>query len=162
VLAYFDRPGTSNGPIEAINGCFEHLRGSALGFRNLTNYIALFGLGGFQPFLDDPEVESVNANGCDQVFVQYAGGRRVRAAPIAGSDDELTGLVRAIATRAGNEERRFDRATPWVSVPLPGGRLFALMAVTGRPCVAIRRGRLAAASPSWPLTAPWTGSWPPS
>ena len=34
---------------------------------------AIFGLGGFQPFLDDPDVESVNANGCDEVFVQYAG-----------------------------------------------------------------------------------------
>ena len=40
VLAFFDRPGTSNGPTEAINGRLEHLRGSALGFRNLTNYIA--------------------------------------------------------------------------------------------------------------------------
>jgi transposase len=40
VLAYFDRPGTSNGPTEAINGRLEHLRGSALGFRNLTNYSA--------------------------------------------------------------------------------------------------------------------------
>src|SRR5437763_13654517 len=33
-------PGTSNGPTEAINGRLEHLRSSALGFRNLTNYIA--------------------------------------------------------------------------------------------------------------------------
>ena len=40
ILAYFDRPGTSNGPTEAINGRLEHLRGTALGFRNLTNYIA--------------------------------------------------------------------------------------------------------------------------
>ncbi|MBD2892352.1 ISL3 family transposase ISPfr2 [Actinomadura sp. RB99] len=40
VLAYFDRPGSSNGPTEAINGRLEHLRGSALGFRNLSNYIA--------------------------------------------------------------------------------------------------------------------------
>jgi transposase len=32
-----DHPGTSNGPTEAINGRLEHLRGSALGFRNLTN-----------------------------------------------------------------------------------------------------------------------------
>jgi transposase len=40
VLAYFDRPHTSNGPTEAINGRLEHLRGSALGFRNLTHYIA--------------------------------------------------------------------------------------------------------------------------
>jgi transposase len=51
VLAYFDRPGTSNGPTEAINGRLEHLRGSALGFRNLTNYIArsLLESGGFRP-----------------------------------------------------------------------------------------------------------------
>ena len=50
VLAYFDRPGTSNGPTEAINGRLEHLRGSALGFRNLTNYIArsLLESGGFR------------------------------------------------------------------------------------------------------------------
>lgn len=40
VLAYFDHPGTSNGPTEAINGRLEHLRGTALGFRNLTHYIA--------------------------------------------------------------------------------------------------------------------------
>ena len=53
VLAYFDRPGTSNGPTEAINGRLEHLRGSALGFRNLTNYIArsLLESGGFGPRL---------------------------------------------------------------------------------------------------------------
>ena len=53
VLAYFDRPGTSNGPTEAINGRLEHLRGSALGFRNLTNYIArsILETGGFRPRL---------------------------------------------------------------------------------------------------------------
>jgi transposase len=53
ILAYFDRPGTSNGPTEAINGRLEHLRGSALGFRNLTNYIArsLLETGGFRPHL---------------------------------------------------------------------------------------------------------------
>ena len=51
--AYFDRPGTSNGPTEAINGRLEHLRGSALGFRNLTNYVArsLLESGGFRPQL---------------------------------------------------------------------------------------------------------------
>jgi transposase len=53
VLAYFDRPGTSNGPTEAINGRLEHLRGSALGSRNLTNYVArsLLETGGFRPRL---------------------------------------------------------------------------------------------------------------
>ena len=53
ILAYFDCPGTSNGPTEALNGRLEHLRGSALGFRNLTNYIArsLLETGGFRPRL---------------------------------------------------------------------------------------------------------------
>lgn len=53
VLAFFDRPGTSNGPTEAINGRLEHLRGSALGFRNLIHYIArsLLEAGGFRPQL---------------------------------------------------------------------------------------------------------------
>ena len=53
VLGYFDRPGTSNGPTEAINGRLEHLRGIALGFRNLRHYIArsLLEAGGFRPRL---------------------------------------------------------------------------------------------------------------
>jgi transposase len=53
MLSYFDRPGTSNGPTEAINGRLEHLRGTALGFRNLTHYIArsLLEAGGFRPHL---------------------------------------------------------------------------------------------------------------
>lgn len=38
ILAYFDTR-TSNGPVEAINGRLEHLRGIALGFRNLDHYI---------------------------------------------------------------------------------------------------------------------------
>jgi len=51
VLAYFDRPDTSNGPTEAINRRLEHLRGSALGLRNTTNYIArsLLQTGGLRP-----------------------------------------------------------------------------------------------------------------
>lgn len=53
ILAFFDLPGSSNGPTEAINGRLEHLRGSALGFRNLTNYItrSLLETGGFRPAL---------------------------------------------------------------------------------------------------------------
>ncbi len=53
VLAYFDHLHASNGPTEAINGRLEHLRGSALGFTNLTNYIArsLLEAGGFRPQL---------------------------------------------------------------------------------------------------------------
>ena len=50
ILAYFDHVGSSNGPTEALNGRLEHLRGIALGFRNLTHYIArsLLEAGGFR------------------------------------------------------------------------------------------------------------------
>ena len=51
VLDYPNRPGTSNRPTEVINGRLEHLRRSALGFRNLTHHIArsLLETGGFKP-----------------------------------------------------------------------------------------------------------------
>lgn len=57
ILAYFDHPGTSNGPTESINGRLEHLRGIALGFRNRRNYLirSLLHAGGLatllQPYL---------------------------------------------------------------------------------------------------------------
>jgi len=53
ILAYFDYPRTSNGPTEALNAPLEHLRGSALGFRNHTNYItrSLLETGDFKPQL---------------------------------------------------------------------------------------------------------------
>lgn len=38
ILAYFD-VGESNGPVEAVNGRLEHLRGIAFGLRNLDHYI---------------------------------------------------------------------------------------------------------------------------
>ena len=50
VLAFFDREHSANGPTEAINGRLETLRGIALGFRNLDNYItrSLLHAGGFR------------------------------------------------------------------------------------------------------------------
>lgn len=53
ILAFFDHPGTSNGPTEAVNGLLEHLRGTAKGFRNIVNYIArcLLDAGGFKPLI---------------------------------------------------------------------------------------------------------------
>ena len=44
---------SSNGPTDAINGRLEHLRGIALGFRNLVNYRlrSLLEAGGFRPLI---------------------------------------------------------------------------------------------------------------
>lgn len=102
----------------------------------------LFGMAGLQPLLDDPEIETINITGHDRVFVQYTGGRRARLGQVADSDAELVALVRTLASRVSNEERRFDRASPAVNLQLPGGeRLFAVMALTsgGRPALSIRR-----------------------
>ena len=50
---------------------------------------------------------------------------------------------RGAAARSGAEERRFDRGSPALSLRLPGGqRLFAVMAVSKRPSVSIRRNSL--------------------
>jgi pilus assembly protein CpaF len=102
----------------------------------------LFGMAGLQPLLDDPTVETINANRFDRVFVQYNDGRRARVAPIAGSNEELTDLVRLLAARASSQERRFDHGSPAVNLQLPGGeRLFAVMGLTagGVTSLSIRR-----------------------
>jgi len=103
---------------------------------------ALFRMDRLQRLLDDPSIENINANGCDQVWVRYADGRREQVAPIASSDAELEEMLRTAAARTGIGERRFDRGSPRLSLQLPdGSRLFALMAVSAQPCVSIRRHR---------------------
>ena len=103
---------------------------------------ALFRLDRLQRLLDDPSIENINANGCDEVWVRYADGRRERVDAIASSDDELVELVRYIGARLGLGERRFDLGSPRLSLQLPdGSRLFAVMAVCARPTLSIRRHR---------------------
>jgi hypothetical protein len=65
----------SNGPTEAINGRLEHLRGSALGFRNLTNDIArsLLETGRFRPRRHPALVKSGSSLGVGQ---RYDGNRQ--------------------------------------------------------------------------------------
>ncbi len=107
-----------------------------------ATFDALFRLHRLQRLLDDPSIENINANGYDQVWVRYADGRREQVEPIAASDDELEEMLRTAAARTGIGERRFDRGSPRLSLQLPdGSRLFALMAVSARPCLSIRRHR---------------------
>jgi Flp pilus assembly CpaF family ATPase len=101
----------------------------------------VLGLGGLEPLLADPSIENINING-DRVFVRRADGSRYRLPPITGSDAELVSLIRDLAAHAGIEERRWDRGAPLVSFHLPDrSRVFAVMAVTQRPSVSIRRHR---------------------
>ena len=110
----------------------------------------LLGAGGLQPLLDDEHIEQIDANGCNRVFVRYSDGTRSQVGPIADTDADLIALVRRLAADAGRaeadgectEERRWDRAAPILDLQLPdGSRLHAVMAVTRRPSLSIRRHR---------------------
>lgn len=103
---------------------------------------ALFGMGGLQSLIDDPSVENIDVNGCDRVWVTYADGAKQVMPPIADSDEELIEIIRSAAARFGLSERRFDTGRPELDLRLPdGSRLSALMAVTTRPAISIRRHR---------------------
>ena len=70
------------------------------------------------------------------------GSRRSGLRAIADSDEELVEILRMTAARVGLTERRFDNGSPSLNLQLPdGSRLFAVMAVTSKPSVAIRRHR---------------------
>jgi pilus assembly protein CpaF len=106
-------------------------------------HAALFGVGRLQPLLDDPQIENIDINGCDRVFLSRADGREVMADPVAESDEELVELIQALAAYSGLSSRPFDTANPQLDVRLPdGSRLSAVMDVTVRPAVSIRRARL--------------------
>jgi Flp pilus assembly CpaF family ATPase len=104
---------------------------------------ALFGVGRLQPLIDDPEVENIDINGCDTVFVQYGDGREVQHPPVAESDEELVDLIQVLAAHAGLSSRPFDAANPQLDLRLPdGSRLSAVMGVCSRPAVSVRKARL--------------------
>jgi Flp pilus assembly CpaF family ATPase len=106
-------------------------------------HAALFGVGRLQPLLDDPEVENIDINGCDRVFIGYSDGREVMADPVAESDDELVELIQVLAANVGLTSRPFDSANPQLDLRLPdGSRLSAVMGVCARPVVSVRRSRL--------------------
>jgi pilus assembly protein CpaF len=103
---------------------------------------ALFGLGRLQTLVDDPEIENIDVNGCDRVWVTYSDGRKALVGPIADSDAEVVETLRSAAARFGLSERRFDTANPELDLRLPdGSRLSALMSVVSRPAISIRRHR---------------------
>ncbi|MFC4033630.1 CpaF family protein [Streptomyces polygonati] len=106
-------------------------------------HAALFGVGRLQPLLDDPEVENIDINGCDQVFVGYSDGREIPADPVAETDEELIELIQVLGAYSGLSSRPFDSANPQLDLRLPdGSRLSAVMDVTRRPALSIRRARL--------------------
>jgi pilus assembly protein CpaF len=106
-------------------------------------HAALFGVGRLQPLLEDQQIENIDINGCDRVFISYADGREVLGEPVADSDQELIELIQVLAAYSGLSSRPFDTANPQLDLRLPdGSRLSAVMDVTLRPAISIRRARM--------------------
>jgi Flp pilus assembly CpaF family ATPase len=106
-------------------------------------HAALFGVGRLQPLLEDEQIENIDINGCDRVFLGYADGREVFGEPVAESDEELIDLIQVLAAYSGLSSRPFDTANPQLDLRLPdGSRLSAVMDVTIRPVISIRRARM--------------------
>ena len=102
----------------------------------------LFALGRLQRLLEDPNLENINVNGCDVVWLEYADGTKVPGPPLADSDEELIEMIRELARREGLSERLFDPAHPILDLPLSdGSRLSATAWIGPRPCMSIRLHR---------------------
>ena len=100
----------------------------------------LWGLGRLQPYIDDPDLANIHVNGCDNVWLVYRDGTKVRGDPVADSDRELVEVIAAAARRLGRTEKRWDQVSWELHLQLPGGeRLHAILGLTGRPTVTIRR-----------------------
>src|ERR1019366_10738810 len=97
-------------------------------------YDQRYGLGPLSGYLRDPEVENVDVNGCDQVWVTYSTGERVAGPPVAAGDAALIAMIRNWAVRGGQTARDFSAAAPLGSVALADGTpMTATMSGTPRP-----------------------------
>lgn len=111
-------------------------------------FAALYGLGRIQPLLDREDVENIHIHGCDRVALELADGTVEWCPhPVAESDSELVTMLAAYAARLGQTSREFSQASPILNLRLPvggplGSRLAAVMEVTDRPRITIRRYRL--------------------
>lgn len=110
---------------------------------------ALFGLGALQPLVDREDVENIHVHGHNRVALELADGSvEWWPHPVAASDRDLVDLLATYAARLGQTSREFSTASPLLNLRLPAGgplgsRLAAVMEVTDRPQVTIRRHRLA-------------------
>lgn len=104
---------------------------------------AIYGAGELQELLDDPQVENIDINGCDEVWVTYADERgQVRGRAVAASDADLIEIIQNLAAMATHNPRPFTPANPTLDLRLPdGSRMAAGMATAERPFVSIRKNR---------------------
>lgn len=100
----------------------------------------LLGFGPLQRLLNDPEITDIHVRGTSPIWVKRRDGSRSELDPIVASDEELIRLVRNVASRSRNGERRFDASTVECNLCLDdGSRLFAVMDVSQHPALVIRK-----------------------
>jgi Flp pilus assembly CpaF family ATPase len=112
---------------------------------------SLAGLGRIDALLRRSDVENIFLFGHDRVYLELAdGSTETWPFAVADSDARLVDMLTGIFARLGQTSREFSASVPIGNLRLPAGgplgaRLAAIMEVTERPAVAIRRHRLLAA-----------------
>jgi Flp pilus assembly CpaF family ATPase len=108
----------------------------------------VYGLGELDRLWNHPDVENIDVNGPDSVWVTFVGGEKVRWTPVAAGQEELIDLIRRAARRLGHNEAEFDSRHPQLDLQLPdGSRLFAVFGgdsgsgIATQPTLCIRRHR---------------------
>ena len=108
--------------------------------RTLAN--AILSSGEISDLLTNNEIENIDINAHDEVWITYGDGLRERGLPVARSDAELIDLVQNLASTQGVNPRPFTRAHPRLDLRLrDGSRLSALMSASESPAISIRRNR---------------------
>ena len=67
---------------------------------------AVFGMGRFQPLLDDQSVENIMVVGHDTVVLEHTGGLITEHEPVAESDDDLIAWVAFMGSRSEANARQ--------------------------------------------------------
>jgi hypothetical protein len=129
-------------------GLLPATAGSALDELARAVHDQRYELGPVTAYLRDPQVENVDINGCDQVWITYATGERVAAPPVAASDDALIAMVRTWATRGG-QTARAPRAES--RKPFPWGHSASMLALRSK-------SRRSASGWSGRRTVRWAGT----
>lgn len=100
----------------------------------------LLGAGALEGLLSIVDVENIHIFGSHKAVLTYIDGRKEEIGPITESDETLVELVRHLASMGSRTSRRFDRSSPILDLRLPTGhRLLAIMEVSSRPHLSIRR-----------------------
>ena len=113
----------------------------------------IYGLGEIDVLWNHADIENIDVNGPNKVFVTFVGGEKVRWSPIARDQEELVDLIRRAARQLGANEVEFDARHPQLDLQLPdGSRLFAVFGgdtgngIATEPLLSIRRHRYLAVS----------------